>query len=199
MTRAGDSSDADKPWSATVIETLSANPYFSVLLQDVAVADGSHRTYYTLHFPTPAVGIVARRGTDVLLLKQYRFIVDEYVWAIPSGGVAQGETPRDAAARELLEETGHTARSLSPLMHCYASYGCSDQRYEIFAADGLEDNGSPIDGNEVLEVKWFSKEELLALIAANGIVDNLSLSPLLLVLLEDARHAPRADDRTVTQ
>ncbi|HEY7980440.1 MAG TPA: NUDIX hydrolase [Candidatus Eremiobacteraceae bacterium] len=199
MKPAGESDGAGKPWSATVVETLAANPYFSVLLQDVVVPDGSHRSYFTLHFPTPAVGIVARRGTDVLLLKQYRFIVDEYVWAIPSGGVAEGETPRDAAQRELLEETGHTARSLSPLMHCYASYGCSDQRYEIFLADGLEESGSPIDGNEVLEIRWFSKEELLVLIAANGIVDNLSLSPLLLVLLEDARQAPGTDDRTVTQ
>jgi 8-oxo-dGTP pyrophosphatase MutT (NUDIX family) len=190
MKRAGESNGAGKPWSATIVETLAANPYFSVLLQDVVVPDGSHRTYFTLHFPTPAVGIVARRGTDVLLLKQYRFIVDEYVWAIPSGGVADGETPRDAAVRELLEETGHTARSLAPLMHCYASYGCSDQRYEIFLAEGLEESGSPIDGNEVLEFRWFSKEELLALIASNGIVDNLSLSPLLLVLLEDARQAP---------
>ena len=177
-----------RPPSSTPLRT---NPYFSVLLQDVTVADGSHRTYFTLHFPTPAVGIVARRGTRTCSCSNSTgSIVDEYVWAIPSGGVAEGETTRDAAVRELLEETGHTARSLSPLMHCYASYGCGDQRYEIFLADGLEESGSAIDGNEVLEVRWFSKEELLALIACNGIVDNLSLSPLLLVLLGDARQAP---------
>lgn len=185
MTRPDDPGGTAKPWSATVVETLAANPYFSVLLQHVTVPDGTHRTYYTLDFPTPAVGVVARRGTDVLLLRQYRFIVDEYVWAIPSGGVAEGETPHAAAVRELKEETGYTARSISPLMHCYASYGCSNQRYDIFIADDLEDSGSPIDANEVLDIRWFSREELLALILANGIVDNLSLSPLLLVLLED--------------
>lgn len=185
MTQPFDPGSETKPWSATVVETLSANPYFSVLLQHVTVPDGTHRTYYTLDFPAPAVGIVARRGTDVLLLRQYRFIIDEYVWAIPSGGSAVGETPHAAAARELLEETGYTARSMSPLMHCYASYGCSNQRYDIFLAEDLEDSGSPIDANEVLDVRWFTREELLALIRANGIVDNLSLSPLLLVLLED--------------
>jgi ADP-ribose pyrophosphatase len=185
MTRPDEPSGATKPWSATVVETLAANPYFSVLLQHVTVPDGTHRTYYTLDFPTPAVGVVARRGTDVLLLRQYRFIVDEYVWAIPSGGVAEGETPHAAAVRELQEETGYTARSVSPLMHCYASYGCSNQRYDIFIAENLEESGSPIDANEVLDIRWFSREELLALILANGIVDNLSLSPLLLVLLED--------------
>ena len=121
----------------------------------------------------------------MLLLRQYRFIVDEYVWAIPSGGVAEGETSEAAAIRELREETGYTARSMSPLMHCYASYGCSNQRYDIFFAENLEDSGSPIDANEVLDVRWFTREELVALIRTNGIVDSLSLSPLLLVLLED--------------
>jgi 8-oxo-dGTP pyrophosphatase MutT (NUDIX family) len=185
MTRPSDPSDPRRPWSATVVETLTANPYFSVLLQHVTVTDGTHRTYYTLDFATPAVGIVARRGTDVLLVRQYRFIVDEYVWAIPSGGVAHGETPRSAAMRELKEETGYEARSMAPLLHCYASYGCGNQRYDIFVADGLEDSGSPVDDNEVLDVRWFSADELLALIQTNGIVDNLSLSPLLFVLLDD--------------
>jgi ADP-ribose diphosphatase len=175
--------DEGRPWSSTIVDTLLTNPYFSVLLHDVIVPDGTQRTYYTLNFPAPAVGIVARCGTNTLLVRQYRFIVDEYVWAIPSGGVAAGETIRDAAARELKEETGYSAGALEPLMHCYASYGCSNQRYEIFLAHDLVDSGAPVDRNEVLGLRWFSESELRELIQENGIVDNLSLSPLLLMLL----------------
>ena len=179
--------DPDKParpWSAQIVDTLLSNPYFSVLLQRVTVTDGSERTYYTVDFPAPAVGIIARRGDDVLLVRQYRFIVDEYVWAIPSGGAAAGESPIDAARRELLEETGYHAGRLEPLMFCYASYGCSNQRYEIFVADDLEESGATIDANEVIEARWFAREELVDLILRNGVVDNLSLSPLLLLLLK---------------
>lgn len=175
------------PWTADVLDTLVENPYFSVRLQDVTVTDGTKRTYYTIHFPGPAVGVVARRGDEILLVRQYRFIVDEYVWAIPSGGVMEGEDLRQAAARELVEETGYAARSIEPLMFCYASYGCSDQRYEIFLADDLYQTDVPFDGTEVMELRWFSREELLELIDRNGIVDNLSLSPLLYVLLRDGR------------
>jgi ADP-ribose pyrophosphatase len=185
--KASDGSIAPKkPWSSKIVDTLLSNPYFSVLLQHVIVPDGSERVYYTVNFPAPAVGIVARRGADVLLVRQYRFIVDEFVWAIPSGGVAAGEDVVHAAARELEEETGFRAGRLEPLMHCYASYGSSNQRYEIFIADGLVDTGADADGNEVLEARWFTREELLALILENGVVDNLSLSPLLLVLLREA-------------
>lgn len=172
-----------KPWSSRIVDTLLRNPYFSVLLQHVIVPDGSERVYYTVNFQAPAVGIVARRGTDVLLVRQYRFIVDEFVWAIPSGGVAEGEPVAAAAVRELQEETGYRAGRMEPLMYCYASYGCSNQRYEIFVADDVVETGTAVDGNEVLETRWFTREELIELIEANGVVDNLSLSPLLLVLL----------------
>jgi ADP-ribose pyrophosphatase len=81
-----------RPWQACNLQTLVHTSYFSVELQEVTVPDGTTRTYYTIQFPRPAIGIVVRRGTDILLLRQYRFIVDEYVWAIPSGGVSEGES-----------------------------------------------------------------------------------------------------------
>jgi len=185
--------EPERPWSATVVETLQKNPYFSVLLQHVTVTDGTHRDYYTVDFPRPAVGIIARRGGNFLLLRQYRFIVDEFVWAIPSGGVAESETPAAAAARELEEETGYRAESLVHLMYCYASYGCSNQRFEIFLAEGLIETGNVADANEVLGVKWFSHQDLLGLLLTNGVVANWSLSPLLLILLREALPQPNTE------
>jgi ADP-ribose pyrophosphatase len=176
-----------KPWSATAAETVLNNPYFSVRTQDVTVTDGSKCVYHTIHFPNAAVGVVARRGTDFLLIRQYRFIIDSYVWAIPSGGAAAGESLESCAARELEEETGYTAHSLKPLLSCYASYGSSDQRFEIFLANDLHKTASLPDANEVIEVRWFTRGEIGALIDKNGIVDNLSLSPLLLALRQDGR------------
>jgi ADP-ribose pyrophosphatase len=178
-------SDA-RPWKATTIKTLTANPYFSVVLQNVVVPDGTAKTYYTIDFPRPSIGIVVRRGTDFLLLRQYRFIVDEHVWAIPSGGIEAGELPQEAAARELREETGLTASSLQPLMHCYASYGCSNQKFIIFLAEDLKPTASSYDENEVISWRWFSRDQVIEMILANGVVDNLSLSPLLLTLLKDS-------------
>jgi ADP-ribose pyrophosphatase len=176
-----------KPWSATLVRILLTNPYFSVALQDVTVTDGSRRDYYTIHFPAPAVGIVVKRGSDILLVRQYRFIVDEFVWAIPSGAATKDESMLEAAMRELREETGYACPTLSPLLTCYASYGCSDQRYDIFLAENPVRTEEVFDSNEVIETRWFSRAELLDLIDRNGVVDNLSLSPLLYVLLRESR------------
>lgn len=175
------------PWSATIVDTIAKTPYFSVLLQDVTVTDQSKRAYYTIDFPTPAVGMVARRGSDILLVRQYRFIVDEFVWAIPSGGTSANEELGAAALRELEEETGHTAGSIEPLLHFYASYGCSNQEFHVYLAGNVRKISDTIDANEVIEVRWFTRQEALELLLHNGIVDSLSLSPLLYVLLQDER------------
>ena len=169
------------------MEILSTNPYFSVVKKRLKLCDGSTSQYYVIDFPRPAVGVLATRGTDVLLIRQYRPIVDEYVWAIPSGGVGIDETLLEAAARELEEETGFRATSLVHWLNCYASYGCSNQRFEIFWTSDALATGRGFDHAEVIEVRWFTQDELRELIQHNGIVDNLSLSPLLLFLLKAQR------------
>jgi NADH pyrophosphatase NudC (nudix superfamily) len=171
-----------KPWQVRTSKETHTNPYFSILQQQVEVQDAGERTYYTVTFRRPAVGILATRGAEILLIRQYRFIVDEYVWAIPSGAADAGESLGQAAGRELREETGFTAARISPFMHCYASYGCSNQRFEIFHAEDLAIAGEA-DGAEVLDVRWFNRSEVLQMVESNGIVDNLSLSPILLWLL----------------
>ena len=172
----------NNPWRVRESRQAHNNPYFSVLEQQVEISEVGERTYYTITFPRPAVGILATRGTDILLIRQYRFIVDEYVWALPSGGADAGERLEDAAARELQEETGYTAQRMTPFMRCYASYGCSNQQFEIFHAEHLV-SGGQCDAAEVLDTRWFTRQEVMDLVERNGIVDNLSLSPLLLFLL----------------
>jgi len=175
------------PWSSTLRRSLLETPYFSVLLHDVRVTDGSHREYYTIDFPGPAVAVVPCRDDEILLVRQYRFIVDEYVWAIPSGGTVRGESLRDAARRELLEETGYHSDSIEPLLWYYASYGCSNQRFETFIARDLSLTDNAFDPNEVIDTRWFSRGEISELIRDNGVVDGLSLAPLAFVLLEQRR------------
>ena len=172
-------------WKVELLDTLTRNPWFGVLLQKITYPDGSTAPYYTIDFPHRAVGIVVRRGDDFLFIRQYRFIVDEHVWAIPSGGAEKGEDPAAAAGREMEEETGY--RPSKPLRHIlgyYPSYGCGNQRFELFLAEDPVRVREP-DPKEVMSTRWFSKAEVVEMIRRNQIVDGLSLTPLLLVLLAD--------------
>jgi 8-oxo-dGTP pyrophosphatase MutT (NUDIX family) len=176
----------EKPWRSSVLEVICRTPYFSTLRHSVELTDGGTTEYFTLDFPGPAVGIIARRDDRYLLIRQYRFTVDEFVWAIPSGGVASGETELRAALRELEEETGFRSDSAHEILRYYPSYGCGNQEFVLFLADGVEPSGHEFDRNEVLEVRWFSSQEVLEMVLGNGVVDGLSLTPLAVLLLAEA-------------
>jgi ADP-ribose pyrophosphatase len=178
----------DSGWKSELVRTLTRNPWFGVVEQKVTRPDGSITPYFTIDFPRPSVGVVVRRGEQFLLIRQYRFIVGEYVWAIPSGGVEPGEDPSLAAAREMEEETGYRAqKALRHLFGYYPSYGCGNQRFELYLADDPVQVKEMADPQEVMSTRWFRKDELVAMIGRNQIVDGLSLTPLLALLLEDAR------------
>ncbi|HYW16099.1 MAG TPA: NUDIX hydrolase [Allosphingosinicella sp.] len=182
----GDSADdegspADR-WEVFGSERVHENPWFSVRKDGVRHANGANLEYYVVDHGSVAIGVVVRRAGRYMLIRQFRFIVDRFVWAIPSGGVEPGESLEDAARRELLEETGLKAIQLRHLLHYFPSYGCSNQRFELFLADDPEDTDGDFDPAEVIDTRWFEKDELLQLLQKNGIVDGLSLVPLLHVL-----------------
>ena len=174
---------SDGRWRTQVEAVAHANPWFQVLRQGVVRPDGSLGTHYTIHHERPAVGVVARRDGRYLLIRQHRFIVDRMVWAIPSGAVGPGEAPIEAARRELREEAALLARSLAPLPDYFPSYGCSDQRFELFLAQDPDPSGEPLDAAEVIDAAWFEEGRVRRMIEAGEIVDGLSLVPLMHLLL----------------
>jgi 8-oxo-dGTP pyrophosphatase MutT (NUDIX family) len=94
-----------------------------------------------------AVGIVAVDGEDVLLVRQYRPVIDDDLLEIPAGTMDKpGEDPRHCAIRELAEEAGVTAADLRHLTTYYVAPGISDERFHLFLATGLSHGPTAADG-----------------------------------------------------
>lgn len=75
-------------------QVIAETPWFSMRKVGIDVAPGERRDFYSIHYPRPAVGIVAIQDEKVLLIRHYRYLIDKVVWAIPSGGVDEEETRR---------------------------------------------------------------------------------------------------------
>ncbi len=117
------------------------------------------------------------QGEDpqVLMIRQYRYAADGYLYEIPAGRLDKGESPRDCAARELKEETGCTAEHFDHLLTIYTTPGFTDEKIHLFMATGL------VAGETKHEVDEFLDLHPMRLSRALEMVDRrVSLGPLTL-------------------
>ena len=95
-----------------------------------------------------SVGIVAIRDDSVILVTQYRRAADKVLLEIPAGKIENGETPKEAAVREMAEEIGY-AGTIKPLLKWYLAPGYSTELMHVFIATNLREiTRGPLDEDE---------------------------------------------------
>lgn len=112
--------------------------------------------------PGNAVAILPVRGdSSCYLLKQYRFAVGDYIYEAPAGTLNPGENPKDAAHRELIEETGYQAETFIERGFIYTTPGYTDEKIYLFEAHNLTPSCEfEKDADEIIEVVTASMTEL---------------------------------------
>ena len=115
-----------------------------------------------------AVGVVAHDGTDLFLVRQPRETVgDADFLEIPAGRLdVEGESPLEAARRELAEEIGKAAQTWVPIRDYVSSVGIMDETVHLFLATGLSDASAHAEENERIEVVRWPLADLDGAIAA---------------------------------
>lgn len=122
-----------------------------------------------------AVMMAVDEKKRVLLVRQYRLPAGQFLWELPAGKLDEGETPLQAAKRELIEETGYRAKTWKKLVTFFPSPGYVAEKMTIYLATELtEGEAHPMD-DERIEKKWFAKKELAEMIRENKIVDGKTM------------------------
>lgn len=107
----------------------------------------------------------------VLLIRQYRYAADGFVYEIPAGRLEEGELPEACAMRELREETGYRAAQLEHLITFFTTPGFTDERIHVFMASGLTAGDAAREPDEFVEADPMPLSRALELVRANEIVD----------------------------
>jgi len=100
-----------------------------------------------------------RADPRILLERQYRHAAQTMMWELPAGRIDDGETALTAAKRELLEETGYTARHWRRILHFYVSPGFLDETMTIYLARGLQSGAARPEPDERIAIRFFALSE----------------------------------------
>lgn len=103
----------DRPVVTTAVTTVHTSAWWTV--EEHAVIDHGTPGMYNVLRCGDGVSVLATTGEDCWLIREYKYAIGRHTWQLPSGSIDNGEQPRQAGARELLEETGLIAHTWTPL------------------------------------------------------------------------------------
>ena len=118
-------------------------------------------------------------ASTILLIRNRRYAVGQYLLELPAGTIEPREPPMNAAGRELLEETGYLAQRIKPLISFFSSPGISTEKMHAFAAYDLKKSTQALEPGEDIELLHVSFEDALGMIRDGQIQDAKTSTTLL--------------------
>jgi ADP-ribose pyrophosphatase len=115
----------------------------------------------------------------IILIRNFRHAVGQYLLELPAGTLNRGEPPLNAAGRELLEETGYLARRIKPILSFFASPGILSEKLHAFAAFDLDLRRPATEAGECIEVHPTGFDEALDMIRTGQIQDAKTIATLM--------------------
>ena len=126
-----------------------------------------------------AACILAVNNDKIILVKQYRKAVEEFILELPAGILNIAEEPQEGALRELKEETGYRADKINLIYEFYTSPGFSNEKVYLFKASELIFEGTNFDEDECIETIEVNAEEAKKMLESGRITDSKTIIGLL--------------------
>jgi ADP-ribose pyrophosphatase len=146
---------------------------------DEVELDGGGRAVREVVEHRKAVGILALTGRgSVLLVRQFRYAVGEEVLEVCAGLVEEGEDLKEAAAREMREELGHSPGALREIGCLYTSPGFCTESLTLFLATDLSVSRLPQDDDENVQTSEIPYEEIPDLLTGGAVKDAKTFAAL---------------------
>jgi uncharacterized protein len=161
-------------------DLLAGSPWRAVLNDRLRRPDGRQTDYSYLAVPRAVFVVAVTPEDELLLVRQYRHPVRDWTLEVPAGSVQDGETPEEAAARELAEETGGSARAWHHLTTFYSSSAHLSLRSDAYLATGVEVGAAAPDHDEELELVRMPMAEALERAREGGFQEGQTALAILL-------------------
>ncbi|MEO5576101.1 MAG: TIGR04282 family arsenosugar biosynthesis glycosyltransferase [Gaiellaceae bacterium] len=168
------------PFELAESELIAGSQWRAILRDQLRGEDGRETGYSYLAVPRAVFVVAVTAQDELLLVRQYRHPVRDWTLEVPAGSVRDGETAREAAARELAEETGGRAREWRHLTTFYSSSAHLSLRSDAFLATGVEVGTAAPDADEHVELVRLPLSQALERAHSGGFAEGQTALAILL-------------------
>jgi ADP-ribose pyrophosphatase len=175
------SSDARPAKKATILSstTVYEGPVFGIRRDEVIEPSGVRATREVITHPGSVVVLPVLPDGQILLIRQYRHATRQYLWELVAGRIDAGETPKAAAARELIEETGYRAKRFRVFLDVFPTPGFLEERMFILLAEGLTAGQAEPEEDEKIISRAYNRKQLEEMIRSGKLRDAKSIAGIL--------------------
>lgn len=173
-------SNANKKWKLIKSKPVFESKWLTILENDYELPDGSKgEGYYHLSRPNYVLVIAIDKDNKIVVEENYRRGVDDFVYELPAGWVDEGESPKQAAERELKEEAGYSGE-VKILGGIYAQPGFSSMKAFVATAkiDHSLKGDQELGHDEHIDYKLIDLEKVREMIQEGEIKDMGFLSAM---------------------
>lgn len=157
-------------------KTVFKGRLLNVTVKKVRLPNGYLATLETIKHPGAALIVPFLAKDKVILLKQYRPVIDSYIYELPAGTLDKNESPAHCASREIIEETGYSAKKITYLGKIFPVPGYSTECISIYKAESLRKEEHEPEEDEVIEAGVFTRAAIRKLFKTGKIVDAKTIS-----------------------
>src|SRR5437899_8816727 len=170
-----------RPKTAQVLSStiIYNGPVFGIRCDEVIEPSGVRATREVITHPGSVVVLPVLPDGRIVLIKQYRYAAKQYLWELVAGRIDAGETPKLAAARELIEETGFRAKRFRIFLDIFPTPGFLEERMFILLAEGLTAGKAEPEEDEKIIPRAYSRKQLDEMIGDGKLRDAKSIAGIL--------------------
>lgn len=165
-----------KPWKKLSEQIVFRNPYWTYKQDRFELPSGKPGEYHYVHTIGSSMVIPVVGDGTILMVNQYRYLLNKESMEFPCGSVKEGSTHEETARKELREETGHEAKSLFMVGKFNPYNGVTDEMCNVYVAKGLQYVGETPDETEEFEILRVTPEEIETLIRSGILWDGMSIA-----------------------
>jgi ADP-ribose pyrophosphatase len=180
--------NAPKGWKVNSTKKVYSN-YLLELYEDLLDLNGKEKIYLRGVRKDYSTVVPFISKDEILVIESYRHLVDSTEIEVPSGYIDEGESPKQAAIRELKEETGYSSKNIIPIGHYTLDYTMFEQKGNLFVAYGLaKEQEQSLGIMEKIDTKIMNIMEIKQLLFEGKVLNAASIVALYRALDFHSQH-----------